>query len=105
MVGNTLGTNSAYWTSWAIDDAGNRTSQTQHHLGTGPDTTTNYTHNGNGRNQPHTLTSTTGAAGGATSYSYDTAGNMTSRSTPALGNQTRLNEVSGSCHVACLCPD
>lgn len=88
MVGNTLGTNSAYWTSWAVDDAGNRTGQTQHNLGTGADTITGYTLNGNGAGQPHTLTATSGDAGGATSYSYDTAGNMTGRTTPLLGNQT-----------------
>ncbi|NES28010.1 sugar-binding protein [Micromonospora terminaliae] len=87
MVGNTIGGNSAYWTSWTFDNLGNRTGQTQHNL-TGPtDTTTTYTYNGNGAGQPHTLTSTTGSITGATSYRYDTAGNMTTRNA-GNGNQT-----------------
>jgi RHS repeat-associated protein len=95
QVANTLGTSSAYWTSWTYDQLtsgaslGNRTSQTQHAIGTATaDTLTTYTYNANSTNQPSTLTSaTTNPAGSSTSYGYDTAGNMTTRNT-AYGNQT-----------------
>ena len=89
MVGNTIGGNSAYWTSWTFDNLGNRKGQTQHNLTGTIDTTTDYIYNGNSAGQPHTLTSTntTGAATGSTSYSYDTAGNMTTRNA-GNGNQT-----------------
>ncbi|MGY4900155.1 RHS repeat domain-containing protein [Micromonospora aurantiaca (nom. illeg.)] len=89
MVGNTIGGNSAYWTSWTFDSLGNRSGETQHNL-TGPtDSTTNYTYNGNNTGQPHTLTSTstTGSATGSATYGYDTAGNMITRNTDN-GSQT-----------------
>ncbi|MGX7670400.1 RHS repeat-associated core domain-containing protein [Plantactinospora sp. DSM 117369] len=89
MVGNNIGSGSAYWTSWEIDAIGNRTKQTERNLTGGNDTTTTYTYDGNGQNKPHTLTatSTTGAATGIGAYAYDTAGNMTGRKA-AEGNQT-----------------
>jgi RHS repeat-associated protein len=104
MVGSNLGAASAYWTTWAFNDLGDRTSQTKHSTTGGTDTTTTYTYDGNGKGQPHTLTSTstTGGSTGSTSYGYDTTGSMTSR-TAGNGNQTltwddggRLTEISGS---------
>lgn len=70
MVGSALGAASAYWTTWTFNDLGDRTSQTQHSTAGGSDTVTNYAYNGDGTNQPHTLTSTgTGTATtGATAY-------------------------------------
>jgi RHS repeat-associated protein len=89
MVGDNLGTASSYWTEWGLNDRDDRTSQIQHSVTGGTDTTTTYTYNGNGTNQPDTLTAsgTTGGSTGSTSYSYDTAGNMVTRSA-GQGNQT-----------------
>ncbi len=94
MVGNSLGANSAYWTTWGFNE---------HALAGGADTVTSYTYNGNGGNQPHTLTSTT-TVGGSTSsasFTYDAAGNMATRAAGS-GNQTmqwddanRLTAVNG----------
>ena len=89
-VGDPLGTASAYWTSWTFTPAGQRHVQTQHATTPGgTDTDTTYTHDGNGTNQPHTLTgdSTAGATAGD-SYVYDADGNMTTRNTPTTGDQT-----------------
>ncbi|WP_239135554.1 RHS repeat-associated core domain-containing protein, partial [Actinoplanes derwentensis] len=88
-IGNTIGYSSAYWTSWAFDDLGHRTSQIERSLTGGTDTTTTYKYDENGKNQPHTLTSTgtTGGRTGSTSYAYDVAGNTTSRTT-STGTQT-----------------
>lgn len=105
MVADNLGVGSAYWTTWAIDTLGDRTQQVQHAFTGGPsaDTTTTYKY-GNSAAQPHTLTSTTvtGASAGATSYAYDPAGDMVSRSA-GQGNQTltydnagRLTAITGS---------
>jgi RHS repeat-associated protein len=86
MVGDGIA-GGTYWDSWTYDNVGNRQSQTQHAVTSGAsDVTTNYTYNGNSANQPNTLTSTTGGANGSTSYSYDTAGNTTTRVT-SLGTQ------------------
>ncbi|MEV4611330.1 HYD1 signature containing ADP-ribosyltransferase family protein [Kitasatospora sp. NPDC049258] len=88
----------AYWTDWTFDPLGNRTSQTEHSTTGGTDTTTNYTYNADGKNQPHTLTSATGG----TTLHYDTAGNTTTRTTTATGSQTltwddagRLTTITG----------
>jgi RHS repeat-associated protein len=86
-VGDNLGTSSAYWTSWSYDALGNRTSQVQHSVAGGADTTTAYGYNGNGASQPGTLTSTSGGSAGSTSYGYDAAGNMSTR-TAGHGSQT-----------------
>ncbi|MER7416131.1 RHS repeat-associated core domain-containing protein [Micromonospora peucetia] len=96
MVGNTAGAGSAYWTSWQIDLIGNRSQQVEHNLTGGTETTTTYTYDGNGQNKPHTLTSTTktGGATGATSYTYDVAGNTTGRSA-AQGSQTLTWDDAG----------
>lgn len=96
MVGNSIGGGSAYWTSWTIDNLGNRVQQVQHGLAGGSDATTTYTYDGNGAHQPHTLTATntTGTTPTATAYQYDRAGNMTSRTTGA-GTQTLNWDDSG----------
>ncbi|GAA1957347.1 RHS repeat-associated core domain-containing protein [Catenulispora subtropica] len=90
QVADNLGPASTYWTTWQYDALGQRQQQIQHTTGSGPDTTTAYTYNGNGTGQPHTLTgtSTTGGATAGASYSYDTSGNMKTRSTPTLGSQS-----------------
>ncbi|MFG1609855.1 polymorphic toxin-type HINT domain-containing protein [Actinoplanes sp. NPDC049265] len=95
MVGNTIGDGSAYWTSWSFDAIGNRAQQTEHNLTGGSDNTTTYAYDGNGKNQPHTLTSTTSTAPHpATSFGYDQAGNMTTRNA-GTGPQTLTWDDSG----------
>jgi RHS repeat-associated protein len=97
MVADPLGAGSAYWTTWTMDDLGDRTGQTQHAVAGGPatDTTTAYGYGSNGA-QPHTLTSTatTGGSTGSTSYHYDAAGDMTSRNT-GQGNQSITYDDAG----------
>ncbi|HEX3957335.1 MAG TPA: RHS repeat-associated core domain-containing protein [Trebonia sp.] len=105
MVGDPLGSSSAYWTSWGFDALGDRTSQVAHATASGgTDTTTGYAYNGNGKGQPDTLTSTAASGGStaATSYGYDSDGNMTSRSA-GQGSQAlswddagRLTAITGS---------
>ncbi len=95
MVGNTIGGGSAYWTSWAFNDLGNRTSQIERSLTSGgTDTTTAYHYDGNGKNQPNTLTSTatTGGRTGSTSYTYDSAGNTETRTTAGGTHNLAWNE-------------
>ncbi|MEH0936263.1 RHS repeat-associated core domain-containing protein [Micromonospora psammae] len=96
MVGNSIGSGSAYWTSWLVNAIGNRTQQVEHSLTGGTDTTTTYNYDGNGQNKPHTLTSTTRSGGstGTTSYTYDAAGNTTGRSA-AQGSQTLTWDDAG----------
>ncbi|AEV87821.1 sugar-binding protein [Actinoplanes sp. SE50] len=104
-VGDALGASSAYWTTWTFNDLGDRTTQTQHAIGSGNDTVTNFTYNGNAKNQPHTLTSTAATTGTTTvntAYTYDTAGNMATRAA-GKGNQSltwddagRLTAITGS---------
>ncbi|MEU8299695.1 RHS repeat-associated core domain-containing protein [Micromonospora sp. NPDC048909] len=103
MVGNTIGGDTAYWTSWTIDPIGNRTKQVEHDLGASADTITDYTFNGNNQNKPHTLTAatTSGGATGTTSYTYDAVGNTVGRNA-SQGDQIltwdsagKLAEVTG----------
>jgi RHS repeat-associated protein len=71
-----------YWTTWAYDNVGNRTSQNRHGLSGAADTTTSYATPIPGGARPHSLSSsnTTGPSGSsANSYGYDQAGNTTSR--------------------------
>ncbi|MGQ4361725.1 polymorphic toxin-type HINT domain-containing protein [Streptomyces sp. SAS_272] len=107
QVGDLLAGGTAYWTSWDVDDLGQRQRQIEHSTTGASDTTTNYTYdyNGNGTLQPHALASTqaSGASTAATSYTYDKAGNTTTRNTIASGNQTlnwndagQLTQVSGA---------
>jgi RHS repeat-associated protein len=96
-VGNTLGTNSAYWDTWTYNNEGDRLTQDQHSL-TSPndDTLTSYTYS---TTQLHTLTSTTTTVNGSqtasTGYKYDTAGDTTQRVTSATGTQTLTWNAAG----------
>lgn len=96
-VGDQQSAASAYWTTWAYDAVGDRTSQTQHSTTGAADTTTAYTYNGNSTNQPHTLTTanTTGATTATSSYTYDPVGNTKTRTTPA-GAQTLTWNPTGT---------
>jgi RHS repeat-associated protein len=93
MVGDNLGSSSAYWTTWGIDSLGDRAQQVQHAFTGGPasDITTTYCYGATGGAQPHTLTATatsgTGCTTAASTYGYDTAGNMATRSA-GQGNQS-----------------
>jgi RHS repeat-associated protein len=85
----TLGGPAPYWSSFALDSTGNRTSTVER--GTGGASTSNYTYpTGSGVARPHTLNSvtTTGATSGTSSYGYDAAGNTTSRAVPGRPAQT-----------------
>ncbi len=79
----------AYWTSWIYNALGDQQSQDQHSVTGGTDTVTTDSYNGNGKNQPDTLTgsTTTGPGAGTASYSYDAAGNTLTRVVPT-GNQS-----------------
>ncbi|MCP2314287.1 RHS repeat-associated core domain-containing protein [Kitasatospora paracochleata] len=89
-VGDAI-TGGAYWTDWAFDQLGNRTTHTDHSTTGGTDTTVTYTYNGNGAAQPHTLTSTSAS----TSYRYDATGNTTTRTTPTGGTQNLTWDNAG----------
>jgi hypothetical protein len=73
-----------YWQSFSYDKTGNRLTDVQHGV-TGDlskDFTSTYTYDGNGKNQPHTLTSvgTTWGQGSSTNtYDYDATDNTTLR--------------------------
>jgi RHS repeat-associated protein len=92
MVGNTIGSGSAFWTSWAFDNLGNRTSQVKHAVPSGTDTTTNYQYTA----KPHQVTSSSTAGGstGSSSYTYDLAGNTLTRN-PGTGAQTLTWDDAG----------
>ena len=102
-VGSPLGSNSTYWTAWTVDEVGNRTKQIRYGAVAAGDITTNYTYDGNGANQPYTLTGTTtsGAVTGSTSYGYDKAGNTLNRNAGqgaqslTWSNIGRLTKVTG----------
>ena len=85
--GSTVGdgiTGGAYWTSWAFNPLGDRTTQTQHSATGGTDTVTTYTYGH--ASQPDTLTSTSTAGPSGTStasYSYDAAGDTLTRGLPS----------------------
>lgn len=104
QVGDQLSGGTGYWTEWSFDILGQRTKQVDHSTTGGADTTTAYTYDGNGKNQPHTLTGTTSTGGGtaSTSYTYDKDGNTLTRSTANYGSQNltwnaagMLTQVSG----------
>ncbi|MEV0093698.1 polymorphic toxin-type HINT domain-containing protein [Streptomyces sp. NPDC050738] len=96
-VGDPLAGGTAYWTSWDLNTLGQRKTQTDHSTTGGTDTTTNYAYDGNGKNQPHTLTSTqdSGASTGKTSATYDASGNTLTRNTVASGNQSLIWDDAG----------
>ena len=89
-VGDGLGSASAYWTTWSYNNVlGTTTSQDQHSLTGGSNTVTADSYGGTSGG-PNALTSaaTTGGSTSTATFGYDSAGNMTSRSTPAGGAQT-----------------
>ncbi|HEX6682771.1 MAG TPA: RHS repeat-associated core domain-containing protein [Candidatus Limnocylindrales bacterium] len=90
-----LGGAAPYWLSWTYDPTGNRTSQTAHKAG--GDQVTTYAHPAPGQPRPHSLTSTGGAVSGT--YSYDAAGNTTSRPAPS-GQQALTWDAEG--HLAAV---
>lgn len=72
-----MGGPAPYWSSYTFDVTGNRTSQTRHSTGGGSQASI-YAYPGHGGPQPHAL-STVSTGGQVDSYSYDAAGNLTSR--------------------------
>jgi RHS repeat-associated protein len=96
-VGDDLGAASEYWTTWSYNVLGAITSQDQHSLTGGTDTTTNDSYGG-GSGGPDALTTaaTTGGSTATSTFGYDPAGNMTSSSTPANGSQTMTWDADGS---------
>ena len=96
-VGDGLGAASEYWTTYSYDLLGDMTSQVQHSVTGGTDTTTTNTYNGNGTGQPHTLTGTaySGGSTATSTFGYDKSGNMTTRNVPATGNQTLTWNAAG----------
>jgi RHS repeat-associated protein len=90
-----LGGAAPYWLSWSFDSTGNRTGRTRHTSGGDQITTSTYPIPAAAH--PHALTATSGAATG--SYSYDAAGNTTSRP-GTTGQQTLTWDAEG--HLATL---
>jgi len=89
-----------YWASFRYDTVGDRTLQVSH-AATG-DTTRSYSYPAAGGAQPHTLQSvtTSGAATGTDTYSYDPAGNTTTRNLNGQPGQTLTWDAEG--HLATL---
>ncbi|QSB13578.1 hypothetical protein JQS43_18590 [Natronosporangium hydrolyticum] len=77
---NVLGGPAPYWHSYDHDTTGNRTSETLRKPNTSPVTRT-YSYPQAGQSQPHTLqqVTTNSGAGQDITYTYDQAGNTTSR--------------------------
>lgn len=81
------GATDPYWHTWTLDNTGNRTTETRH--GT-TNTTHTYTYPNPGDPQPHAVTTVT-ASGADTwnrTYTYDDAGNTTTRPTTTGDTQT-----------------
>ncbi|MFD0107640.1 RHS repeat domain-containing protein [Streptomyces sp. NPDC127164] len=75
---HSLGGRAPYWTSYTYNDAGQRTTQTEH--AAGGNTTTNYCYEKEG--QPHALTGTSTTADCTSpdrAFTFDSTGNTTSR--------------------------
>lgn len=81
------GATNPYWHTWTLDDVGNRTTETRH--GT-VNTTHTYTSPNPGEPRPHAVTTVTasGADTGNRTYTYDDAGNTTTRPTATGDTQT-----------------
>ncbi|MFE2553760.1 RHS repeat domain-containing protein [Streptomyces sp. NPDC059355] len=77
---NTVGGPDTYWTSYTYDPVGNRKTETQHTTAAGPanDLSRTYTAPPAGK---HTLTSVSVSGTDVDTYTYDPAGNMTTRKT------------------------
>lgn len=92
-----VGGEQPFWTSWRYDDAGNRTQQIKHGLGTATSTTTTYA---SGTSDTDTIpehalasTATTGATTGSTSYAYNADGAM---KTQTIGTGTSAKTTTFS---------
>ncbi|MFI1953989.1 polymorphic toxin-type HINT domain-containing protein [Streptomyces xinghaiensis] len=97
-----IGGPAPYWDSYTYDKAGNRLTETQHHLSgdADRDTRKTYTYPEPGTPQPHTLTSvdTSGPTGTSkNSYTYDKAGNTATRT---LGGDTQNLTWDAEGHLA-----
>nr|WP_247602192.1 RHS repeat-associated core domain-containing protein [Cellulomonas denverensis] len=91
-----LGGPAPYWTDYAIDAAGNRSSETTHTAA--GDTTRTYAYPATGAARPHAVSTVkqTGAAGAATSsYAYDATGNTTTRNVGGKAGQTLKWDAEG----------
>jgi RHS repeat-associated protein len=105
MVTSGINPASAYWTSWAYDitagDArsevlGEMRQQLQHSLTSAQDITTANAYGGaNGGPHALTLAATTGGSTSSSSFGYDPAGNITTRTTPAGGTQALSWNAAG----------
>ncbi|MCA1217854.1 hypothetical protein [Streptomyces sp. 8L] len=99
----TVGGPQPYWQSWTYDDAGDRSTQTDHDVtgDTSEDTTATYVYpaQGSASDQPHTLTGTSATGPEKTaqtaSYTYDAAGDETARTTES-GTQTMSWDDQGN---------
>lgn len=88
---SSIGGPAPYWTSYAYDPIGNRTSMTRHGTNGGSDIVTTYDNPASGEPRPHAVTSaTTETEDGTTvaEYDYDEAGNTVSRPGTGDGRQT-----------------
>ncbi|MFC7247425.1 RHS repeat-associated core domain-containing protein [Catellatospora aurea] len=89
-----------YHHSWSFDKVGNRQTETIHSLTGGVDTERDYVYpdQGEGQNQPHTLTriDETGPAGDRTyRYRYDSAGNTVCRPNSDAANECASGTEAG----------
>lgn len=96
--GGNIGGPNPYWTSWTFNPDGDRASQTSHTSHTlpgapGPDTVTTYSYTSSQTNGGHTLCAQSTSGPAPTSpctYTYDPAGNTTSRPDPSSGTAQTL---------------
>ncbi len=91
-----LGGPAPYWHTYTHDDAGNRTSLTDHRAS--GDITTTYDRPTAGTNQAHTLTETTTTGPNTTTtseFTYDDAGNTLTRDLPSQAQQTLTWDPEG----------
>jgi RHS repeat-associated protein len=94
MLGDGLGSSSEYWTTWAYGDNDSVSSQVEHSVTGGTDTTVTGTYSSS---QPDALVSSVSSGGSSSTstYGYDAAGNMTTRDTAATGNQALTYNAAG----------
>ncbi|MFI9561596.1 RHS repeat-associated core domain-containing protein [Nonomuraea endophytica] len=95
--GGAVGGIQPYWHSYTYDATGNRTKETQHGIAGAADTVRTYTYPASGQGQ-HRLTSVdqAGAAGARTdTFTYDAAGNTTTRKIGTAAAQTLTWDLEG----------
>jgi RHS repeat-associated protein len=78
-----LGGPAAYWQSYTYDGNGNRVSETTH--AAAGDTVRGYAYPNPGAPQPHAVSSIASTGAATDTYSYDPAGNTTSRTKAGVG--------------------